>query len=186
MDTPTAQMCLQPVRRQTIRRDSYHTAKVFRFLSKKIIFCGSDDSICRRPLIKPKPGLPPQSRPQPPLPRSHPPRSDTLAILKVASNKGLARAEVEDRRKENCYNEVAVQKEHPVLKFLGKFWGMSAWMLELIMVLSALLHKYSDLVLVSALLLINAVLSFVQEQRAAGVVETLRRRLQISSRVLHE
>jgi plasma-membrane proton-efflux P-type ATPase len=111
---------------------------------------------------------------------------DTLATLKVDADKGLTLAEVEDRRKENGYNEVAVQQEHPVRKFLGKFWGMSAWMLELIMVLSAFLHKYSDLALVSALLVINAVLSFVQEQRAAGVVETLRRRLQISSRVLRD
>jgi H+-transporting ATPase len=111
---------------------------------------------------------------------------DTLATLKVDPDKGLAPAEVEERRKENGYNEVTVQKKHPLRKFLGKFWGMSAWMLELIMVLSAFLHKYSDLVVVSALLVINAVLSFVQEQRAAGVVETLRRRLQISSRVLRD
>lgn len=46
------------------------------------------------------------------------------------------------------------QKGHPVLRFLGKFWGMSAWMLELIMILSAVLHNYSDLVVVSALLLL--------------------------------
>ena len=39
------------------------------------------------------------------------------------------------------YNEVAEQKAHPVLKFLGKFWGISAWMLELIMVLSAMLEN---------------------------------------------
>lgn len=78
------------------------------------------------------------------------------------------------------------KKERPVLKFLGKFWGLSAWMLELIMILSAVLHKYSDLAVVSALLLINAVLSFVQEHRAAGVVDTLRRRLQVSARVLRE
>ncbi len=111
---------------------------------------------------------------------------ETLASLKVNPETGLAHAEVETRRKENGYNEVAVQKEHPLLIFLGKFWGMSAWMLELIMVLSVFLHKYSDLAVVSALLIINAVLSFVQERRAAGVVETLRKRLQISSRVLRE
>ena len=111
---------------------------------------------------------------------------DTLAALKVKPDTGLAHAEVDVRRKEHGYNEVAVQKEHPVRKFLGKFWGMSAWMLELIMVLSAFLHKYSDLAVVSALLVVNAVLSFVQERRAAGVVETLRRRLQISSRVLRD
>ncbi|MFA5916539.1 MAG: HAD-IC family P-type ATPase, partial [Burkholderiales bacterium] len=111
---------------------------------------------------------------------------DTLAALKVNPDAGLAQAEVDARRKEHGYNEVAVQKEHPVRKFLGKFWGMSAWMLELIMALSAYLHNYSDLAVVSALLVVNAVLSFVQEQRAAGVVETLRRRLQISSRVLRD
>ena len=34
---------------------------------------------------------------------------------------------------------------------LGKFWGPSAWMLELIMALSAVLGKYSDLAVVGAL-----------------------------------
>jgi magnesium-transporting ATPase (P-type) len=81
------------------------------------------------------------------------------------------------------YNEVAEKKRHPVLKFLGKFWGISAWMLELIMVLSAVLGNYSDLAVVDALLVVNAVLSFMQEQRAAGVVEALRRRLQVSARI---
>ena len=56
-------------------------------------------------------------------------------------------------------------------------------MLELIMVLSAVLKNYSDLAVVGALLVVNAVLSFMQEHRAAGVVETLRRRLQVSARV---
>jgi plasma-membrane proton-efflux P-type ATPase len=108
---------------------------------------------------------------------------DTLAALHVNPDTGLTHAEVEVRRKENGYNEVAEKKGHPVLKFLRKFWGISAWMLELIMVLSAVLGKFSDLAVVGALLVINAVLSFMQEQRAAGVVEALRRRLQVSARV---
>jgi plasma-membrane proton-efflux P-type ATPase len=111
---------------------------------------------------------------------------DTLAALQVNPDTGLTPAEVEARRKEHGYNEVAVHKEHPVRAFLGKFWGLSAWMLELIVVLSAFLHKYSDLAVVSALLVVNAVVGFVQERRAAGVVETLRRRLQVSARVLRE
>ena len=91
--------------------------------------------------------------------------------------------EANARRKERGYNEVAEKGRHPVLKFLGKFWGISAWMLELIMVLSAVLGNYSDLAVVGALLVVNAVLGFMQEQRAAGVVEALRRRLQVSARV---
>lgn len=87
------------------------------------------------------------------------------------------------RRTEHGYNEVAEKRGHPIIKFIEKFWGISAWMLELIMVLSAVLGKYSDLAVVSALLVVNAVLSFMQEHRAAGVVETLRQRLQVSARV---
>jgi plasma-membrane proton-efflux P-type ATPase len=111
------------------------------------------------------------------------PNADTLAALHVNPDTGLTSAEVDVRRKDHGYNEVSEKKGHPVLKFLGKFWGISAWMLELIMVLSALLKNYSDLAVVGALLVVNAVLGFMQEHRAEGVVETLRRRLQVSARV---
>ena len=107
----------------------------------------------------------------------------TLAMLGVNAETGLSGAEVDARRKSHGYNEVLEAKGHPVLQFLGKFWGISAWMLELIMVLSAVLGKYPDLAVVGALLVVNAVLSYGQERRAAGVVETLRRRLQVSARV---
>ena len=110
----------------------------------------------------------------------------TLAALDVTPERGLTQTEVATRRRTHGYNEVAEHKGHPVLMFLGKFWGVSAWMLEMIMVLSAILGKYSDLIVVSALLVVNAVLSFLQERRAAGVVETLRRRLQVGARVLRE
>ena len=108
---------------------------------------------------------------------------DTLATLHVNPETGLPNAEVDVRRKANGYNEVAEQKAHPVLLFLGKFCGLSAWMLELIAALSAVLRNYADLAVVSALLVVNAVMSFVQERRSAGVVEALRQRLQVSARV---
>ncbi|MCE1196012.1 plasma-membrane proton-efflux P-type ATPase [bacterium] len=114
------------------------------------------------------------------------PISETLEKLKVTLETGLSRNEVEARQKEHGYNEVVDKKEHPIWAFLRKFWGISAWMLELIMILSAVLGKYSDLIVVGALLVVNAVLSFMQEQRAAGVVEALRQRLQVSARVLRE
>jgi H+-transporting ATPase len=97
---------------------------------------------------------------------------------------GLSEEEARNRLLEHGYNEVIERKGHPVLEFLGKFWGVSAWMVELIILLSAVLGKYPDLVIVSALLILNAVLGFIQERRAEGVVEALRLRLHISSRVL--
>jgi plasma-membrane proton-efflux P-type ATPase len=134
-------------------------------------------------VAQPAPAKPPDSKPPDIASASVP---DTLAALHVNPDAGLTSAEVDVRRKENGYNEVAEKKGHPVLKFLKKFWGISAWMLELIMVLSAVLRKYSDLAVVSALLVINAVLSFAQERRAAGVVEALRKRLQVNARVLRD
>ena len=111
---------------------------------------------------------------------------DTLARLRVKAEIGLTDADVEDRRKEYGYNEVAVQRGHPALRFLRKFWGISAWMLEVIMILSIVLRKYSDLVVVGTLLVVNAILGFLQERQATGVVEALRRQLQINARVLRE
>jgi plasma-membrane proton-efflux P-type ATPase len=134
----------------------------------------------KKPESKPAPAKPADTKP-PEIASAFVP--DTLASLKVNPEAGLARAEVDVRRKQNGYNEVAETKGHPVLQFLKKFWGISAWMLELIMVLSAVLGKYSDLVVVSALLVINAALSFMQESRAAGVVAALRKRLQVNARV---
>ena len=62
--------------------------------------------------------------------------SDTFAALHVNAETGLARADVETRRTEHGFNEVTERKGHPVLVFLSKSWGLSAWMLEFIMVLS--------------------------------------------------
>ncbi len=141
------------------------------------------------PIIPPTSQIPKAARTSPKQAGVKPPDiasapvPDTLAAFHVNPDTGLMGAEVDARRKENGYNEVAEQKGHPVVDFLRKFWGISAWMLELIMILSAVLGKYTDLVVVSALLIVNAVLSYSQERRAAGVVETLRKRLQVSARV---
>lgn len=65
---------------------------------------------------------------------------DTLAALRVNPETGLTRADAAVRLKEHGYNEVAEQKRHLVLQFLARFWGLSAWMFELIMVLSIILQ----------------------------------------------
>jgi len=59
-------------------------------------------------------------------------------------------------------------------------------MLEAIATLSWTLHRYADLAIAGALLVLNATIAFVQERRAEGVVDTLRRRLQVNARVLRD
>jgi magnesium-transporting ATPase (P-type) len=64
---------------------------------------------------------------------------ETLASLHANAETGLLHADVETRRRTEGFNEVAEKRAHPILMFVGKFWGISAWMLKLIMVLSAAL-----------------------------------------------
>jgi H+-transporting ATPase len=112
--------------------------------------------------------------------------TETLSFLRVNPDVGLTLAEVVLRQQEKGFNEVEEKKKQPFLAFIKKFWGLSAWMLELIMILSAVLGKYADLIVVGVLLVVNAILGFLQEQRASGVVETLRKRLQVDARALRE
>lgn len=108
---------------------------------------------------------------------------ETLAALQVDTACGLTQAEVTARLRRHGPNEVPVQHAHPVVRFVAKFWGLSAWMLELIMLLSWVLRKEADLLIVGALLVVNAVISFLQEHRASAVLDTLRQRLQVNARV---
>jgi plasma-membrane proton-efflux P-type ATPase len=59
-------------------------------------------------------------------------------------------------------------------------------MIELIALLSLVLHKWADLSVALGLLVVNAVLSFLQEDRASVAVSALRHRLQVTARVLRD
>jgi H+-transporting ATPase len=50
---------------------------------------------------------------------------ETLAALQVYPDIGPTWAEAGPRHKEHGYNVVPEKKKRPVLKFLGKLWGVS-------------------------------------------------------------
>lgn len=79
---------------------------------------------------------------------------------------GLSSAEATARLQQYGPNETPEPRSHPLLRFLKKFWGLSAWMLELVALLSFVLGKSTDFWIALALIVVNAVLGFVQEQRA--------------------
>ena len=112
--------------------------------------------------------------------------AQTLATLGTDRERGLSSDEAAARLRKEGANEVPEQTRHPVLLFLRHFWGLSAWMLELIALLSYVLRKQADFRVAIALLLVNAILGFVQEQRAAAAVALLRRRLDVQARALRD
>ena len=99
---------------------------------------------------------------------------------------GLSQIDVENRLKEFGYNEVLGKKPNPVFLFLRKFWGLSAWMLELIIILSWILHRYLDAYIVLALLLFNAIIGFIQEHNASNAVESLKQKLRVEVKLLRD
>lgn len=111
---------------------------------------------------------------------------ECVTELRTDPERGLSSAEVEKRIKEFGFNEVPEQKISPIARFARRFWGLTAWMLEITIILTILLHKYLDMYLIAGLLVLNAVLGFIQEYRAANAVETLKRKLRVNSRVLRD
>ena len=123
---------------------------------------------------------------QKPLDFAKPGAEEVVRSLLTNMETGLEAAEIQSRVKQYGYNEVPERKENPLLRFAKKFWGLTAWMLELIIAVSWLLHRYADLAIVAGLLVVNAFISFFQEQRASGAVAALRRNLQVNTRVLRD
>ncbi|MCX5998368.1 MAG: plasma-membrane proton-efflux P-type ATPase, partial [Chloroflexi bacterium] len=83
-------------------------------------------------------------------------------------------------------NELVEKRANLPLAFLKKFWGITPWMLELTMLISGVLGKYLELYVIGALLLLNSILAFLQEQRADDAVRHLKQRLQVTARVLRD
>jgi len=79
---------------------------------------------------------------------------------------------------------VPEKKKSPVMSFLKRFWGLTAWMLELTILISYVLGRLLDLAVIAALLVINAVLGFIQERQAERAVDILKKKLSVKARVL--
>ncbi|MCD8177205.1 MAG: plasma-membrane proton-efflux P-type ATPase [Tannerellaceae bacterium] len=104
----------------------------------------------------------------------------------VGAVTGLSQQEVDALLKQYGYNET-IEKKIPLWKlFLKKFWNLSAWMLESIIILSLITHNYSDAAVVSCFLLVNSIITFVQDYKASDAEQLLRNKLSISVQVLRD
>ena len=110
--------------------------------------------------------------------------ADVLSELKVLVATGLSDEDVKQRQITYGLNQVVEKKQLLFLLFLKHFWGLTAFMLEITIVISFLLHKYVDVYLIGGLMLFNAIIGFIQENKAAKTVQALKQSLQVIVRVL--
>ena len=109
-----------------------------------------------------------------------------LAVKKNVSPQGLTAAEAETRLRQYGPNAVREAKPHLLLAIAQKFWAPVPWMLEATIILELLLGKRPEAIIIGFLLVFNAGLGFVQENRAQNALALLRKRLPVKARVLRE
>jgi len=97
--------------------------------------------------------------------------------------RGLSLEEVQKRISEYGYNEVPERRVSPITRFVKKFWGITPWMLEITIVLEWLIEKYLEAYIVFGLLIFNAIVSFIQEEKANIALNLLKQSLKINARV---
>ncbi|MGD8384978.1 MAG: plasma-membrane proton-efflux P-type ATPase, partial [Lysobacterales bacterium] len=111
---------------------------------------------------------------------------ETAKLLQVDAELGLSQAEVDKRRLTYGYNEIEEREEPLWHRVFRRFWGPIPWMIEVAAILSAVVQKWDDFVIIAIMLLVNAGLDFFQEHRALNALKALKARMGAESIVLRD
>jgi H+-transporting ATPase len=113
------------------------------------------------------------------------PLDDLWNQLKTSPS-GLSDEDAKRRLEEHGPNELSEKATNPVLQFLSYFWGPIPWMIEAAAILSAVVQHWADFGIITALLVVNAVIGFWEEHQAGNTIASLKRQLALKARVLRD
>uniref|UniRef100_A0A803PRP3 Plasma membrane ATPase n=1 Tax=Cannabis sativa TaxID=3483 RepID=A0A803PRP3_CANSA len=107
---------------------------------------------------------------------------------------GLSSDEVQKRLDMFGYNKLEEKKESKILKFLGFMWNPLSWVMEAAAIMAIALTPigkdndldYPDFVGITALLIINSTISFIEENNAGNAAAALMARLAPKGKVLRD
>ena len=106
-----------------------------------------------------------------------------MLITPNYSAEGLSSDEAAALLQQHGPNAVAEARPRRLRVLLGKFWGLIPWMLELALLIDLILGRWVEAGVIGALLVFNAVISFLHEGRAQRAIALLRQRLTVNARV---
>lgn len=112
--------------------------------------------------------------------------SDSLDRSTTDRTRGLSTADAQARLARFGPNAVAEARVPAWRQLLAKLWAPVPWMLEAVIVLQLLLGRHVEAVVITTLLVFNAVVAFLQERRARDALALLRRQLHVNARVLRD
>jgi Ca2+-transporting ATPase len=109
---------------------------------------------------------------------------DVLDRLDVDAHDGLTTAEVQRRQESHGFNELAEGSRRPAwLRFLDQFRDLMVYILLGAAIVSAAVGDLKDPIVIGIVLLLNAVMGFVQENRADDALSALKNMLETIVRV---
>lgn len=108
-----------------------------------------------------------------------------LQTLKT-SNQGLSETEAQQRITQYGLNAIEAHEESKWKKLLGYFWGPIPWMIEAAAIISFFRQDWPDFIVISILLLYNAIVGFWQDNKAANALAALKQGLAAKAHVLRD
>lgn len=99
---------------------------------------------------------------------------------------GLSQSEVQTLRKKYGYNEIPEKDESPWWRLFKKIWSPIPWMIEIAAILSAIIHRWEDFIIILVLLIVNVFVDFAQESKALNALKILKEKLAKKALVLRE
>lgn len=113
--------------------------------------------------------------------------TDTVLGNLNADTKGLNADEVQKRLKKHGPNKLPEAKSRSALmRFLLQFHNVLIYVLMVAAVVTALLDHWIDTWVIVAVILINAIIGFVQEGKAEKALENIRNMLSLNANVLRD
>ncbi|MBE0514752.1 cation-transporting P-type ATPase [Sulfurimonas sp.] len=113
-------------------------------------------------------------------------KEEVLKILD-SSQDGLSSAEVEARLKKYGPNKLQEEKKKsPIIRFLMQFNNLLIYVLLSAAVVTALLDHMIDTVVILGVVLINAIIGFIQENRAQNAMDAIKKMLAFHAVVMRD
>jgi cation-transporting ATPase F len=112
---------------------------------------------------------------------------ETMQFLKVDGEKGLSSQEVGVRQKEHGFNEMTAGKRgNPLLQFLKQFRQPLVYLLVIAGGVTAFLGHWVDSGVIFGVVLVNAVVGFLQESKAEKAVDSLKKMVTTEATVVRD
>ena len=112
--------------------------------------------------------------------------ADTLTQLNIDRTQGLSAAEAANRLRDIGPNALEEKQVTLLQRILPYFWGPIPWMIEAAALLSLLTRDWNDFLVITVLLLFNAIIGFREEASAANALAALKGQLALKARTLRD